>query len=98
MSINAVSILEIRVRPGAEARLEHCLAQFVTRLQALQGCLAYGVTRSVRQPRLWVFSGYWCSREEMVRHFSTVELDELVRSLVGAGVASIRFGSFAGAS
>ncbi|TWC41527.1 hypothetical protein FBY03_102276 [Pseudomonas sp. SJZ079] len=78
MSINAVSILEIRIRPGADARLEQCLTQFATRLQGLEGCLACGVTRRMRQPRLWVFSSYGCSREEMVRPFLTVELDELV--------------------
>lgn len=52
MPINAVSILEIRIRPGAEAMLEQCLPQFAARLRKLPGYVAFGVTQSMRQPRL----------------------------------------------
>ncbi|WAG80509.1 antibiotic biosynthesis monooxygenase [Metapseudomonas furukawaii] len=96
MPINAVSVLEICARPGAEEWLERCLPPFAQRLRELPGCVACGVTRSTRLPRSWVLSGYWNSPEAMVDHFSTVELEDLVRTL-GPGVVSIRFGSFRGA-
>ncbi|MCY1539718.1 hypothetical protein D9M68_753180 [compost metagenome] len=95
MPINAVSILEICARPGAEQWLEHVLWKFAERLGRLPGCVAYGVTRSTWHPRLWVFSGFWSTPTEMVRHFAAIELDRLLRMLGGC-VASIRFSSFSG--
>lgn len=95
MPINAVSILEICARPGAEQWLEHVLGKFAERLGRLPGCVAYAVTRSTRHPRLWIFSGFWSAPTDMVRHFAAAELDRLLR-MVGGRVASIRFGSFAG--
>lgn len=92
MLVNAVSTLEIEVAEGHEYRLERCISDWIARLEILPGCLAYGLTRSARHPKIWLLSGYWDNREAMLAHFATVELNSLIW-LLGRQTLGVRFTS-----
>lgn len=93
MCINAISTVEISIQSGTDIALEQYLADYVRSFRDLPGCIAYGVTQSAKSPHLWVLSGFWETQEAMVRHFSSVDIDQLIGAL-GRPVTSLQFGSF----
>lgn len=82
MTISAVNTLEIRINAEADSHLEQDLNACIARIQRMQGCLGYSLTRSPSQEGLWILSGYWSSAADMTAHFTSEPMSEIVSSLI----------------
>lgn len=92
MLIHAISTLEIEIASCNESAVKCCVENYITRLERLPGCIAYGMTNSAASPGLWFVSGYWEDIEAMRKHFETSEFNAMLW-MISRRALGVRFSS-----
>lgn len=93
MAIESVNTIEIRIIETLDAPFAETLQAFVDNLQQAPMCCDYALTKSSREPGLWILTGYWESETQMTESFESAAMMQLIDCLIVLG-ASLSFGSF----
>lgn len=93
MGIDAINTLEVRLIEEPDVFFERRLSSYCNRFEAEPGCLGFALSRSGREPHLWLLTGHWSSAAYMTAHFCGETMADLVNTLMALR-ANVNFASF----
>jgi quinol monooxygenase YgiN len=68
-------------KPGAEEKLEELFRGVIPATLAEEGCISYQLNRDLDQPRRFVWTEEWESRELLEKHLAAPHIAELFTQL-----------------
>lgn len=79
MSVPVVALF--LARPGCEARIEELFRGVIDTTLAEEGCISYQLNRAQDEPRRFVWTEEWASRELLDRHLQASHIVELFKQV-----------------
>lgn len=68
-------------KPGMEEQLDQLLRGVIDTTLGEEGCISYQINRDLQNPRRFVFTEEWTSREHLDRHLAAPHLKALSEQL-----------------
>ena len=68
-------------KPGHDAKLEALFRAVIGKTLTEEGCISYQLNRSLDEPRRFVWTEEWASREALEKHLAAPHIAELFRQV-----------------